>query len=272
MPELARGAWSLAYDVAGRADAPAALLLHDLPDDRRVWRVLASAMAEDFRVITPDLRGLGQSGWPAEAEPETVPPPTLSDYAGDLVAILDAERVPAAAVIGAGFGADVALQLALDAPERVELIALAGVAPLAGEAQREGQSLRGEQGSLAARFGMARAAARAAAPLAEGYLRDSLRLRYRTMNADAFAAACEAQAMREDRRGRLASLAVPALVVVGERDPALPAARLLADALADGRLVVLDGCGRGAPFVAPRAFEAALGAFLGDVRAAEARP
>ena len=60
MAELERGGWTLAYEVAGAGDAPAALLLHDIPDDRRVWQALATDMVEDFRTIAPDLRGLGR--------------------------------------------------------------------------------------------------------------------------------------------------------------------------------------------------------------------
>ena len=57
---LRRGpAWTPARDADGPADAPAALLLHDLTGDRRVWRALANAMSGDFRVIAPDLRGFG---------------------------------------------------------------------------------------------------------------------------------------------------------------------------------------------------------------------
>ncbi len=271
MPELDRGTWTLAYNVAGAADAPAALLLHDIPDDRRVWRALAADMVDDFRTIAPDLRGFGESGWP----PKPASPPGMRDYAADLTALLDAEGVNACAVIGAGFGAEVALELALDAPERVERIVVNGALPAADhptydEALRACEAERGEHGRLAARFGTGRAGAGAAMPLTGTYLRASARERYRHTDAEAFAAAHGARAGRDGLLARLAALSVPALVVAGEEDPLLPAARLLADTLPSGRLVTLDGCGKGAPFVAPRAFEGALGAFLGDVRAAEA--
>ena len=109
MPELDRGTWTLAYDVAGRADAPAALLLHDIPDDRRVWRALAADMVEEFRTIAPDLRGFGESGRP----PDPASPPAMRDYAADLAALLDAEGVDACAVIGAGYQAGKCLQYGL---------------------------------------------------------------------------------------------------------------------------------------------------------------
>lgn len=273
MPELDRGTWTLAYDVAGPAGAPAALLLHDIPDDRRVWRALARDMVDDFRTIAPDLRGFGESGQPQDP----ASPPAMRDYADDLAALLDAEGVSACAVIGAGFGAEVALELVLDAPGRVDLIVLNGALPVADhptydEALRACEAERAEHGRLAGRFGTGRVGAGAAMPLTGTYLRASARERYRHTDADAFAAAHGARAARGDLLARLAALPVPALVVAGGEDPLLPAARLLAETLPSGHLEVLEGCGRGAPFVAPQAFEGALGAFLGDVRAGGVHP
>ena len=268
MPELDRGGWSLAYDLTGAADAPAALLLHDLPDDRRAWRALARDMTDGFRTIAPDFRGLGESGRP----PDPAPPPAMADYAGDLAALLDALGIQRCAVVGAGFGAEVAIELALAVPERVDLVVLSGANPAPGHPSYDAalgaaEALRAEQGRLATRFGTGRAGVLAAEGQAGTFLRASMRERYRGIDADAFAAAHEALAARDDLLPRLGALAAPALVVAGEADPLLAAARLLAEALPDGRLVTIAGCGRGAPFVAPRAFEGALGAFLGDVRA-----
>lgn len=273
VPELDRGGWPLAYELAGAADAPAALLLHDIPDDRRVWRALATDMVDEFRTIAPDLRGFGESGRPAGAGS----PPGMGDFAADLSALLDAEGVSSCAVIGAGFGGELALELALDAPERVDLLVLSGAMPVADHPSydddlRACEEERAEQGRLAGRFGMGRAATSSAGNLAGRYLRASVRERYRGMDAEGFAAAHEARAGRGDLLPRLATLAVPTLVVAGEDDPLWPGARLLAETLPDGRLVTLSGCGGGAPFVAPRAFEGALGAFLGDVRGAGAHP
>ena len=247
-----------------------ALLLHDSPDDRRVWTALATDMVEDFRTIAPDLRGFGESGRPPDPEGS----PAMGDYADDLIALLDGEGVDTFAVIGAGFGAEVALELALGAPERVDLVVLSGALPATDhpsytEELRAHQQQVVERARLAGRFGMGRAGVSAAAGLGETYLRDSTRQRYGRVDADAYAAAHAACASREDLLTRLASLSVPALVVAGEEDPLLPAAKLLADTLPRGRLHTIEGCGRGAPFVAPRAFEGALGAFFGDVRAGD---
>ncbi len=256
----------LACDLAGPEDAPAALLLHDIPGDRRVWRALVEAMRGELRIVAPDLRGFGESGWP----PAPAAPPAMRDYAADLEALLDRERVERFAVIGAGFGAEVALELALVAPARVRRLVLSGATPVPDhpaydEALRTREKDRAAQGRLARRFGMERAAACAAQPLAGPHVRAAMRQRYRGVNAESFAAAHEACVGREGLLPRLATLRVPALVVAGDGDPLLPAAQLLAETLPAARLVTLAGCGAGAPFVAPLAFEGALGAFLGDV-------
>lgn len=257
----------LARDDDGPADAPAALLLHDLTGDRRVWRALAGAMSGEFRVIAPDLRGFGESGPLAHGET-----PSLRDHAADLAALLDGEGIARCALIGAGFGAEAALEFALAEPERARLLVLSGAAPAPDhpaydEAARAHERRRAEEGRLAGRFGMGRAAALAAESLGGAEARAALRARYGRIDAEAFAAACRARAERGDALPRLASLGVPALVLAGESDPLLAAARRLAETLPRARLETLPDCGAGAPFTAPRAFEAALGAFLGDMRA-----
>ena len=156
----------LAYDVAGAAEAPVALLLHDSADDRRAWRALAMDMVEDFRTIAPDLRGFGESGRP----PNPAAAPEIGDYADDLIALVDGEGVDTFAVIGAGFGAEVALELALGAPERVDLVVLSGALPAADhpsytEGLRAYQQQLAERARLAGRFGMGRAGVNAATAL-----------------------------------------------------------------------------------------------------------
>ncbi len=272
MPRLDCGDWTLAYDVSGEQDAPAALLLHDIPDDRRVWRDLARNMGEDFCTIVPDLRGFGESGAPSDLDTS----PELDQYAGDLAALLSAEGIETCTVVvGSGFGAEVALQLALSSPERIEFLVLSGANPVSDHPTYDGplrarEALLAEQGGLARRFGMARAANRATEHLTRAYIRSSIRGRYKHVEAAAFASAHEARASRNAALlTQLSSLTVPTLIVTGENDPLLPAAHLLAKTLPNGRLVTLSRCGHGAPFVAPRDFEAALGAFLGDVRTTE---
>jgi alpha-beta hydrolase superfamily lysophospholipase len=49
------------YRVAGRADAPVVLLLHGFPTASHMFRDLIPELAQNYRVIAPDLPGFGNT-------------------------------------------------------------------------------------------------------------------------------------------------------------------------------------------------------------------
>ena len=55
---------TLAYRVWGHPGQPPILLLHGLADHSGVWAALGPALAEDYHVVAPDLRGHGDSSNP----------------------------------------------------------------------------------------------------------------------------------------------------------------------------------------------------------------
>jgi 2-hydroxymuconate-semialdehyde hydrolase len=84
------------------------------------WRLTMPALAEQFRVIAPDLLGFGLSERPTDV-----------DYGRELwvrhaVAVLDALGVEACHVVGNSYGGAIALGLAATHPERVHRLVLMG--------------------------------------------------------------------------------------------------------------------------------------------------
>lgn len=120
----------IAYDVTG--EGPAVVLLHGSALSRAMWRGLGyvGALAGDFTVVRIDLRGHGRSGKPHDADAYRMPL-----VVGDVLAVLDAEGIPSAAVAGYSFGARVGFALAAAAPERVERLATLGGTYRAQEGQ-----------------------------------------------------------------------------------------------------------------------------------------
>jgi pimeloyl-ACP methyl ester carboxylesterase len=53
------------YREAGRASAPALLLLHGFPSAGHMFRALIPALSDRFRVVAPDLPGFGRSDMPS---------------------------------------------------------------------------------------------------------------------------------------------------------------------------------------------------------------
>jgi pimeloyl-ACP methyl ester carboxylesterase len=90
------------------------LCLHGWPQHWYVWRDVMPALAGDgYRVLAPDMRGSGWSGDPPDGDYRK------ERLADDALALLDAEGIERAGVIGHDWGAWTGFQLCARAPERV---------------------------------------------------------------------------------------------------------------------------------------------------------
>src|SRR5262245_27446995 len=113
----ARVAYDPGSPVAGD-EGTAVVLLHDLLADRSAWNPLRDALSPQYRVIIPDARGHGAS--PTLANQWY----TVSELAADLLAVLDAEAMPSAHLVGHGLGAATAFEVARRHPARVDSLTL----------------------------------------------------------------------------------------------------------------------------------------------------
>ena len=102
--------------VAEAGDGPPLVLLHGWPQHWWAWRRVLPALAEERRVLCPDLRGLGWSDAPPGAYAK-------EQWASDVVALLDALGLDRVDLAGHDWGGLVALLAALRAPERVRTVA-----------------------------------------------------------------------------------------------------------------------------------------------------
>ena len=102
---------TLAY--SDRGNGLPLVLIHGFPLCRKMWRPQAEALAKaGCRVITPDLRGFGESGLGSAAT-------SMDLYADDIVALLDHLGLDKAVVGGMSMGGYVLLNLVERYPERV---------------------------------------------------------------------------------------------------------------------------------------------------------
>lgn len=108
-------------------DGPPVLLLHGYPQTHVIWRTIAPALARDYAVVVPDMRGYGASGKPpSDPEHRTY---SKRAMAQDMVAAMRALGHQRFAVVGHDRGARVTYRLALDHPERIERMASLDVVP-----------------------------------------------------------------------------------------------------------------------------------------------
>lgn len=260
MPRVTRHATEIAYEVTG--EGPPVVLTHSFLLDRSMWRHQAEALADSHRVVSVDLRGHGASG-PAHQ------PFSLYDLADDVVAVLDDAGVDSAVWAGLSIGGMLSLRATLRHPERVSALAL-----LDTHAGPEEPLTTLRYRAMAAIF-------RVVGPgpllgqLLPLFLSPSTRRerpgvvaeleqRLRALDRPSVSRGVEALVRRDDLRGELGGIDVPALVLVGEDDAALPPAysRELAAGLPEAELEVIPDAGHITTLEAPERVTGALTGFL----------
>lgn len=102
----------LRMHVAQAGRGQPVLLLHGFPQHWWEWREVIPSLAEDHRVICPDLRGAGWTDAPAWGY-------TRDQLLADVRALLDALGLDRVFVIGHDWGALLGFQLCLTSPNRV---------------------------------------------------------------------------------------------------------------------------------------------------------
>jgi 3-oxoadipate enol-lactonase len=250
----------VAYDDAGSGRP--FVLLHGFPFNRSMWREQAAALSETCRVVTPDLRGLGETS-------AGTGPATMEEMAEDLSALLDELGVGRAIVGGLSMGGYVALAFLRAHVSRVGALVLADT-----RAQADTDDARRTREETARR-----ALAEGMEPIADAMLpkllapatrerRPDVVARVREMilgsNPEGAASALRGMAARRDQTDLLEAAGVPTLVVVGSEDAITPPseAEAMSAKIKGSRLVKIEGAGHVSNVERPGEFNRALADFL----------
>lgn len=117
MPKMLVNRVNIAYQQTGNGSD--LVLIHGLAANRAFWYpLIAQQLEQKFRVTFYDLRGHGYSDTPASGY-------TTQDMASDLHELLNHLQIQQAFLVGHSFGGVIALQYALQYPDRVSRLVLA---------------------------------------------------------------------------------------------------------------------------------------------------
>jgi len=261
--QIAVGGIRIGYDQDG--SGPPVVLIHGFPVNRTMWRPQVAALRDRFTVITPDLRGFGESDLPTG----TV---TMDTYAADVLGVLDALGHQRFVLGGLSMGGYVAFRIIAAAPARVRALIMADsrAAPDADEARQRRYAAvtriqhEGPDGFLRDFLGpLVGATTKAQRP----QVAEAMRQITGTPPAQSLTAALVAIAERPDSRPLLPSIAVPTLVVVGEEDTVTPPAesRAIASAVPRARLATIPAAGHFSNLEVPEAFNRVVREFLEEL-------
>src|ERR1700755_1861962 len=103
---IASDGTAIHYHAWGAREKPALLLVQGLGCDAHGWVLQRLALSREYRCIALDNRGVGRSGAPPG-------PYSIEQMARDCVAVLDAEAISKAHVMGLSMGGVVSQLLAI---------------------------------------------------------------------------------------------------------------------------------------------------------------
>ena len=263
MPFVTVNATHVYYEWHGPSGAPVVVLNNGIMMTTASWIRQVPAFARQYRVLSYDMRGQGQSAHPDG-------PYSMALHADDLAAVMTALDVDRAHLLGISYGGEVCQAFALRHHARVASLVLADTV------SEVGPELRLAVGSWR------RAAEMADAELlfdltvpwnfspafiaSNPALLDQARQRYRELDFAALTRLVDAfQGVAFT--GELPRVAVPACVIVGEDDrlKGPTYARLIRDALPSAELHVIRGAAHAACWEKPEEFNTIVLGFLAKV-------
>jgi pimeloyl-ACP methyl ester carboxylesterase len=249
MPKLDRDGVNIYYEVHG--SGPPLLLTHGYSSTSAMWRGQIEALSKHHTLIVWDMRGHGQSDYPADplAYSETL-------TVGDMAALLDQAGASRAIVGGLSLGGYMSLAFVRAYPQRVRALLIIDTGPgFKKDEARDAWNKRAyETGDRFEREGL------------EG-LKSASRERSSVVHRDASGLAHAARGMLTQRDAgvieTLPHIKVPALVVVGSDDtPFLAASDYMAAKIPGAQKVVIPAAGHAVNIDQPQAFIEAVLPFL----------
>jgi pimeloyl-ACP methyl ester carboxylesterase len=250
------GGRDLSYAMVG--EGRAVILVHAFPLDGRMWQDTAKGLAAKCRVITPDMRGFGESDLGGGQ-------PSIADMADDVAVLMDNLGIAKATVGGLSMGGYVSLAFAARHRDRLEGLILADTrAAPDSDAARAG---RADALALVEKQGvepyLERQLAALLSPAASEEVKNQVRALGR-QKTDGVCAGIRALRDRPDRRSELPSITCPTLVIVGTEDRISPPTEMaaIAHAISGSRLAEIPGAGHLSNLERPSEFVAAIANFI----------
>ncbi|MBX3081445.1 MAG: alpha/beta hydrolase [Anaerolineae bacterium] len=242
------------------------VLLHGFPFSSAIWREQLARLSDQYRVITPDLRGHGRS-------PATDDVYSMELLAADVIALLDTLNIEQAVIMGHSMGGYVTLALARRAPER--LIALGLIGSQAAADTDEARKKRFElieavtkQGSQAVSEAMM---PRLFAPIEQEdeTIKEQVNALMLSIKPAVLINTIRGLAARHDSTALLSGFELPVLIIAGDKDAIIPLenSEMLATLPTHCTLATIENGGHMMMLEQPQATTLAIRQFMDEIQA-----
>jgi 3-oxoadipate enol-lactonase len=240
---------------------PPVVLIHGHPFDRTMWTPQVEQFSKSHRVITPDLRGYGET-------PGATDKTTLDVFAQDIADLLDHLGLDRIVLGGLSMGGQIVMDFYRQFPAHVQALLLADTFP--GAEPPEGHQARNDMADRLLAEGMTPYAEevlwKMVAPGNTEAAEHVLRM-MKNAPPEGAAAALRGRAERPDYTTTLETIGIPTLIVVGDKDeytPVADAERMHA-LIPTSALTVIEGAAHLPNLERPAQFNAAFARLLNTV-------
>ena len=248
------------FDVIGTG--PDVIFLHPFPSNRQFWKPIVPYFDSYYRLIMPDLRGLGDSN-----SGDSVA--TMERHATDILRLCDELKIAKAVFVGCSIGGYILFEAWRRYRERFRGLVLCDTKPEADDAlvrekrlrTAEDVLLRGPDIFISATLpNLIGASTQRNRP----DIFAAARATTSASSAQGIAAVQRGMAARQDSTRTLAEIDVPTLVLVGSEDTATPVSVVqgMAQKIRKSEFHVIRNAGHFAPFEQPVDFARLLRQFL----------
>jgi 3-oxoadipate enol-lactonase len=256
----------LYYQLFG--SGPDLVLLHPFPLNHHFWDEIVPKLSDSYRVITPDLRGHGQSELGNG-------PATMEKHAADLLLLCEAEGITKAVFVGVSIGGYALFEFWRRHREYVAGLVLSNTRASAETAESRANRLRIadqvlSEGTEAFIDDMLVKLIGSTTRSERPEVVEAARCMMQSMSPEDIAGVQPGMADRPDSIETLSTIDVPTLLIAGEEDiPPLSAAELMRDRIPDSTLHVIPKAGHYAAMERPEKYAQVLQEFLSEVRRGE---
>lgn len=249
------------YTDTGNPQGSAVMFVHAFPLTEQMWEDQVTALKKDYRILTLDIRGFGQS--------ELGHPYTLESVVDDVISLLDHLKIQKSVLCGLSMGGYVALRTVQRNPDRFRALILADTK---SEPDLDSSKL-GRYKAIQAIEEKGLAAfvddfiGKSVAPPTDG-TKSSAFVRAQkialTNKASAVEAGLLALISRTDTTADLGKINIPTLILQGELDSVIPmsSAKDLNQKIPGSKFFVISKAGHLSNLDNPQEFNAKLVEFL----------
>jgi 3-oxoadipate enol-lactonase len=218
--KFTEGTLTINYDDYGPAYAPVVIFIHGFPFNKSMWDMQAEVMKNDYRVISYDVRGYGDS---RAARTEY----SLDVLSSDLIKLMDHLNVSKAAVCGLSMGGNIALSACEKYPDRFSALILSDThcLPDARDTREERLKIIGNIKTKGIKYFAEESLRHFFASSSFQKSRDAVRAAKKMIMGTSVSSICNTLLTLDQNKhvcGHLQDIKIPVLIMVGREDHITP--------------------------------------------------